>query len=90
MTPQVPSDAFNLFFGWAPFIIGLGIYFVFYLAKRKECATPVTVTGHATGPAPTETYSCSQCGKRGPLGAMVAQDHGTAVSYVCTTCAASP
>jgi DNA-directed RNA polymerase subunit RPC12/RpoP len=81
MTPQVPSDAFNTFFGWAPWIIGIAIYLVFYLAKRRECATP------ATAPSSGETYACANCGRRGSINAMVAQNHGAAVSYVCANCA---
>ncbi|HEV3090425.1 MAG TPA: hypothetical protein VGX91_03170 [Candidatus Cybelea sp.] len=81
MSPTVSTDTFNTFFAWAPLVIGIVIYGIFYFAKRRECApvSPVPTSG--------ETYSCAQCGRRGPRDQMVAQHHGGAVSYACSDCA---
>jgi DNA-directed RNA polymerase subunit RPC12/RpoP len=85
VNPRISPDTFDSFFAWAPWIIGIVIYAVFYVAKRRECApVPVTVTN--TGPV-TSTYSCAQCGRVGTLEQMVPQDRGGAVTYACANCA---
>jgi DNA-directed RNA polymerase subunit RPC12/RpoP len=85
MNPQVSSETFDLFFAWAPWVVGAIIYLSFYIAKRRECATvPATVSGPVT-----QSFACAQCGRRGPLEQMVPQDHGGAVGYRCVNCAAS-
>ncbi|MGB6521250.1 MAG: hypothetical protein WBE83_05705 [Candidatus Cybelea sp.] len=83
MNPTLSPDAFNTFFAWAPWIIGLLIYLTFFVAKRHEGAP-----AHASS-SPSESFACAQCGRRGGRDAMVAQDHGGAVSYVCGDCASS-
>jgi hypothetical protein len=80
MNPTLSSEAFHVFFAWAPWVIGLLIYLTFYVAKRHEGSS-------AVASSPSETFACAQCGRRGARGAMVAQDHGGAVSYVCASCA---
>jgi hypothetical protein len=80
MTPKISSDTFDAFFAWAPWVIGLAIYLAFYIAKRHEKATTVQA-------AATQTFACSECGQRGPREAMVAQDHGGAISWQCASCA---
>ncbi|HEX4013436.1 MAG TPA: hypothetical protein VHX17_06015 [Candidatus Cybelea sp.] len=82
MNPTLSPESFDTFFAWAPWVIGLVIYLTFFLAKRRE-----TAAVHAAVPA-GETFACARCGRRGARDAMVAQDHGGAVSYVCTECAA--
>src|SRR5277367_4011208 len=93
MNPTVSSDAFDAFFAWAPWVVGITIYLVFYFAKRREIATSMVAAQSAAlqahamqAPAP-QTFACSQCGRRGPREQMVAQDHGGAVGYQCTNCA---
>jgi hypothetical protein len=88
MNPTLSSDTFDAFFAWAPWVIGVTIYLVFYFAKRREIATS-TAAAHAAAPqshAP-QAFVCSTCGRRGSREQMVAQDHGGAVGYQCTTCA---
>lgn len=80
MNPQVSSQAFDSFFAWAPWVIGILIYLTFYIAKRHETATvPASVA--------STTYACSVCGRRGERDQMVPQDHGGAVGWQCTHCA---
>jgi DNA-directed RNA polymerase subunit RPC12/RpoP len=80
MNPTLSPDAFNAFFAGAPWVIGLLIYLTFFIAKRHEGAP-------AHAPSHSETFACARCGRRGARDAMVAQDHGGAVSYVCGDCA---
>lgn len=81
MIAEISSDAFDHFFAWAPWVIGLAIYFAFYLAKRHEVAT--------VPPSPAApTYACAVCGRRGTREQMVAQHHGGAVGWQCADCAA--
>jgi hypothetical protein len=89
MNPTVSSDAFDTFFAWAPWVVGITIYLVFYFAKRSEIATSMAAA-HASAPQAhvTQSFACSQCGRRGPREQMVAQDHGGAVGYQCASCAA--
>jgi hypothetical protein len=87
VNPQIPADAFNSFFAWAPWIVGITIYGIFYVAKRRECApVPVTVTN--SGPV-TSTFACTQCGRVGTMDQMVPKDRGGAVTYTCAACANS-
>lgn len=84
MTPRVSSGLFEQFFAWAPWIVGLVIYFAFYVAKRHEVAVVPAVA------APTnaeQTFACDVCGRRGSRDQMVAQDHGGAIGYRCASCA---
>jgi hypothetical protein len=88
MNPTVSSDAFNAFFAWAPWVVGVVIYLVFYFAKRSEVATSMAAAQAAAPQAHAlQTFACSQCGRRGPREQMVQQDHGGAVGYQCTNCA---
>ncbi|MBV8198957.1 MAG: hypothetical protein JO263_12565 [Candidatus Eremiobacteraeota bacterium] len=82
MNPQISSGAFDAFFAWAPWVIGIIIYLVFYVAKRHENAT-----AHAPRGTPEPTYACAGCGRRGPRDQMIATDHGGAVGWYCPTCA---
>ena len=84
MNPTVSSDTFDTFFAWAPWVVGIAIYLAFYFAKRREIATSMASATQTTG---SQTFACSQCGRRGPREQMVAQDHGGAVGYKCTNCA---
>jgi hypothetical protein len=77
---EVSSHHFELFFAWAPWVIGIAIYFAFYVAKRHE----VSVTA-----SPGQTFACAVCGRRGPREGMVPQNHGGAIGYQCATCAAA-
>jgi hypothetical protein len=81
VNPAVSSQTFDSFFAWAPWVIGFAIYLSFYVAKRRETAT-------SPAQAPSTTYSCSICGRRGSRDQMVPQDHGGAVGWQCTHCAA--
>jgi hypothetical protein len=81
---EISSQAFDSFFGWAPWVIGAIIYFAFWVAKRHE--SPVPATAVAGAPA---TYACATCGRRGTLGQMLVQQHGGAVGYQCPDCAKS-
>lgn len=84
MNPQISPGTFDSFFAWAPWVIGIAIYLVFYFAKRSECAqVPATATN--AGPV-TSTFSCSQCGRVGTMDQMVPQDRGSAVTYTCSHC----
>jgi hypothetical protein len=84
MSPHVSSGAFNAFFAWAPWIIGIAIYLAFYVAKRSECAP--------AGPTPSSqsTFACAQCGRRGSREQMIPQDHGGAISWQCPDCTPAP
>ena len=59
MNPTLSPDAFNTFFAWAPWIIGLLIYLAFFVAKRHEGA-PARASS-----SPSESFACAQCGRRG-------------------------
>ncbi len=79
MDSQISAAAFDHFFAWAPLIVGLLIYFVFYVAKRHEA----TATGVPIG----QTFACANCGRRGRREHMVPQQHGGATSWYCAHCA---
>lgn len=81
MIAEISSNTFDAFFAWAPWVVGAAIYFAFYVAKRHEVAANV--------PRTSPTYACAVCGRRGSLDQMVPQNHGGAVGYQCTQCAAS-
>ncbi|HTX57542.1 MAG TPA: hypothetical protein VMD47_10640 [Candidatus Acidoferrales bacterium] len=80
MNPAVSEDVFNGFFAWAPFVLGLAIYFAVWLAKRHEENSAAVPLG--------ATYACAKCGRRGSREHMVPQTHEGAVSYYCSHCAA--
>ena len=80
MEPQVSQNAFDQFFGWAPLIIGIVIYAIFYVAKRRE-------TSPNSGMPIGQTFACANCGRRGVREHMVPQEHGGAVSWFCHRCA---
>lgn len=84
MEPQLSSGTFNAFFAWAPWVIGIAIYFAFFVAKRHEGAG--NVAPGEDSPAQS-TYACASCGRRGSRAQMVAQGHGGAVSWYCGDCA---
>jgi hypothetical protein len=86
MEPQLSPGTFNAFFAWAPWVIGIVIYFAFYVAKRHEGVAVTVPAAHA--PAAESSYACTNCGRRGSLAQMVAQEHGGAVSWYCGDCAA--
>jgi hypothetical protein len=78
MGPSVSGNTFDLFFGYAPLVIGIAIYAIFYVAKRQEVAE----TGVPIG----QTYACAGCGKRGVREHMVPVQHAGAVSWYCDKC----
>jgi hypothetical protein len=78
---EISASAFDSFFAWAPWVIGIVIYFAFYVAKRHET---VTVPSSSV-----PTYACAVCGRRGSRDQMVAQDHGGAVGWRCHECTAA-
>ena len=83
MTAAISSHAFDSFFAWAPWVVGAAIYFIFWIAKRREVSTASAASAaHAT-------YACSSCGRRGRLEQMVAQNHGGAMGYQCANCASA-
>jgi hypothetical protein len=79
VNPQISSGDFNTFFAWAPLVVGIVIYAAFFIAKRHEGVT-AAVPG-------SETFACSQCGRRGPREQMVAQSYGGATGWQCAQCA---
>jgi hypothetical protein len=78
---EISSHKFESFFAWAPWVIGIVIYFAFYVAKRHEAAV--------TTASPGQTFACAICGRRGPRERMVPQNHGGAIGYQCAGCAAA-
>jgi len=82
MIAAISSHAFDAFFAWAPWVVGIFIYFCFWLAKRHERSAPVAVATRAT-------YACASCGRRGTLDQMIVQHHGGAVGYQCASCASA-
>jgi hypothetical protein len=78
-SPTVPNDTFDLIFAYAPLVIGLLIYAIFYVAKRHEVAA---------GGAPLgQTFACAKCGRRGVREHMVPAQHDGAVTWFCAHCA---
>jgi hypothetical protein len=77
---EISSHTFEMFFAWAPWVIGIVIYFAFYVAKRHEVSVVAS---------PGQTFACAICGRRGPREQMVPQNHGGAISYQCAGCAAA-
>jgi hypothetical protein len=82
MNPQISGGTFDQFFAWAPWVVGIAIYFAFYVAKRHE-----NESAGSGAVAVAETYACAGCGRRGPREQMVPQEHGGAVSWYCDECA---
>ncbi|HTU81206.1 MAG TPA: hypothetical protein VMF61_03700 [Candidatus Acidoferrales bacterium] len=80
MEPQISQTAFDTFFAWAPLVVGIVIYAIFYVAKRHEETVP---GGSAIG----RTYACANCGRRGTREHMVPRQHEGAVSWYCARCA---
>ncbi|MGB8910287.1 MAG: hypothetical protein WCC84_16190 [Candidatus Cybelea sp.] len=80
MIAEISPHAFASFFAWAPWVIGVAIYAIFYIAKRHEVAVVPVSAG--------QTYACAVCGRRGTREQMVAQNHGGAVGWQCAGCAA--
>jgi hypothetical protein len=78
---EISSEAFNSFFAWAPWVIGIVIYLTFYIAKRHEAVTVPASAG--------QTFACSVCGRRGTREQMVPQNHGGAIGWQCPNCATS-
>lgn len=81
MNPQVSSHTFDSFFAWAPWVVGLLIYLIVYVAKRNERSASPASAG--------STYACAVCGRRGTRDQMVPQDHGGAVGWQCAHCASA-
>jgi DNA-directed RNA polymerase subunit RPC12/RpoP len=79
MNPVVPDSVLGSIFALAPLILGVGVTFAYWLAKRNEGVTVPGTLG--------TTYACANCGKRGTKEHMVPQTHDGAVSYYCSHCA---
>lgn len=79
MEPRISGTSFDLFFAYAPLVIGFVIYVAFYVAKRRETAG---------GPVPIgQTFACADCGRRGNREHMIPREHMGAVSWYCAHCA---
>ncbi|HTX59958.1 MAG TPA: hypothetical protein VMH02_09810 [Verrucomicrobiae bacterium] len=74
----LPAGLFDLIFAFAPFVIGVVIYGIFYVAKRQEVAAGGVPIG--------QTFACANCGRRGHREHMVPQQHDGAVSWFCRHC----
>lgn len=72
------NNALGTFFAWAPLVLGVIIYFAYWLAKHNEGSG--SVNAH-------HTYACANCGKRGVREHMVPLAHEGAVGYYCSNCA---
>ena len=72
------SELIGRFFAFAPLVLGIVIYTITYVVKRKELvvASPIG-----------QSFACAQCGRRGAREHMLAQTHDGAVSWYCTRCA---
>lgn len=79
MDPVVPDSLLGSFYACAPVVLGLAVFFAYWLAKRNEGVTAPSTLG--------ATYACANCGKRGSKEDMVPQTHDGAVSYYCSNCA---
>ena len=80
MDPSISQNSYDMFFAWAPLIIGVVIYALFYVAKRHE-------TSPSSGAPIGQTFACANCGRRGVREHMVPQEHAGAVSWYCSKCA---
>lgn len=78
---QISPSTFNQLFAWAPLVIGLVIYAVFYAVKRREVAEG--------GPPIGQTFACANCGRRGHREHMVPREVGGATAWYCNRCAAT-
>ena len=74
MIAEISPHAFDSFFAWAPWVVGVAIYVAFYIAKRHEVAAVPVSAG--------QTYACAVCGRRGTREQMVPQNHGGAIVAV--------
>ncbi|HEY6326014.1 MAG TPA: hypothetical protein VIW73_05795 [Candidatus Cybelea sp.] len=80
MIAEISGSTFDAFFAWSPWVIGVAIYLIFFVAKRHESAARPASVG--------QTYACAGCGRRGPREQMLPQDHGGAIGWYCNDCAA--
>ena len=80
MNATIPSDQFNTFFGLLPWVVGLLILLVAYIALHNQSSKTVPVG---------QTFACSNCGRRGRRGHMVPVTHAGAISWQCAHCAKS-
>lgn len=78
MDSQISPGAFSLFFAWAPVVLGVAIYAIFYVAKRRE--------GHATGTPIGQTFNCAQCGRRESREHMVPEERNGQINWYCDRC----
>lgn len=78
-SPTLSNDTFDHIFAWAPLIIGLVIYAIFFVAKRHEAAAGGVPIG--------QTYACAKCGRRSVREHMVPENHEGAVTWLCARCA---
>jgi hypothetical protein len=76
---SLSANDIRLFFGYAPFVLGLLIYAIFYVAKRHEVAADGVPIG--------QTFACASCGRRSVREHMVPQEHSGAVGWLCSKCA---
>jgi hypothetical protein len=81
MLAELSTDNFNLFFAYAPWIIGLIILLVTYFSVRGQLSSSVPIG---------QTFACANCGRRGHREAMVPVTHEGAMSWYCSTCAKKP
>ena len=82
MIAEISPESYNQFFAWAPLLLGIIIYAVFYVAKRRE-------TSPSSGTPFGQSYACAGCGRRGHREHMVPREHAGAVSWYCSRCAGS-
>ncbi len=79
MSSQISPDAFSQFFAWAPIVIGIAIYAIFFVAKRHESGPHGAPVG--------QSYACAQCGRRSSREHMLPQERGGSVNWYCERCA---
>lgn len=82
MEPQISQNAYDQFFAWAPLVIGILIYALFYVAKRHEA-----VPGGGAPPI-GRALVCANCGRRGAREHMVPRERDGTVGWYCSRCAA--
>ena len=77
--PVLSDDLFNNLFAWSPLVLGLAIYVIFFVAKRKEVTE---------GPPPVRQHlACAQCGRRSLREHMLPKQRDGAFSWYCPRCA---
>jgi hypothetical protein len=79
MDSQISPTAFNQFFAWAPVIVGITIYAIFFVAKRHEEGATGTPIGQA--------YVCAQCGRRDSREHMTPEERNGSINWYCHRCA---